>query len=129
MCELAEIHTGRDVLHLRVEDMEFDDVFHGIWACSVLGHFAPNKIHEVLGKILDALKDDGILYFSVRKGERKGMYSGRYYCDYDRDSLDDLLIILKSLIYGKQVMQEETNKVSGTMCFLEKSVKRKNKNV
>ena len=48
MCELAEIHTGRDVLHLRVEDMEFDDVFHGIWACSVLGHFAPNKIHEVL---------------------------------------------------------------------------------
>ena len=25
MCELAEIHTGRDVLHLRVEDMEFDD--------------------------------------------------------------------------------------------------------
>lgn len=91
MCELAEIHTGRDVLHLRVEDMEFDDVFHGIWACSVLGHFAPNKIHEVMGKILDALKDDGILYFSVRKGERKGMYSGRYYCDYDRDSLDDLL--------------------------------------
>ena len=57
----------------------------------MLGHFAPNKIHEVLGKILDALKDDGILYFSVRKGERKGMYSGRYYCDYDRDSLDDLL--------------------------------------
>ena len=41
MCELAEIHTGRDILHLRVEEMEFDDVFHGIWACAVLGHFSP----------------------------------------------------------------------------------------
>ena len=30
MCELAEIHTGRDVLHLRVEDMEFDDVSEAI---------------------------------------------------------------------------------------------------
>ena len=30
MCELAEIHTGRDILHLRVEEMEFDDVFPGI---------------------------------------------------------------------------------------------------
>lgn len=68
----------------------------------------------------------------MRKGERKGMYSGRYYCDYDRGSLDDLLDSfdnIETLIYGKQVMQEETNKVSGTMCFLEKSVKRKNKQV
>ena len=61
MCELAEIHTGRDILHLRVEDMEFDDVFHGIWACAVLGHFPPDKIQEVMQKILNALKDDGIM--------------------------------------------------------------------
>ena len=91
MCELVEIHTGRDILHLRVEEMEFDDVFHGIWACAVLGHFSPDKIHGVMEKILEALKDDGILYFSVRKGERNGRYNGRYYLDYNRASLDDLL--------------------------------------
>ena len=91
MCELAEIHTGRDILHLRVEDMEFDDVFHGIWACAVLGHFPPDKIQEVMQKILNALKDDGILYFSVRKGDRNGRYNGRYYYDYSRDSLDNLM--------------------------------------
>ena len=40
---------------------------------------------------MEALKDDGILYFSVRKGERNGRYNGRYYLDYNRASLDDLL--------------------------------------
>ena len=30
MCELASIHTGKEVLHLRAEDMEFDDVSEAI---------------------------------------------------------------------------------------------------
>ena len=56
-----------------------------------------NKMISTLGNARDngGYDRQGLLllsyYFSVRKGERKGMYSGRYYCDYDRDSLDDLL--------------------------------------
>ena len=91
MCELASIHAGKEVLHLKVEDMEFDDVFHGIWACAVLGHFTPDEVKGVMDKILKALKDDGILYFSVKKGERNGKYNGRYFYDYDRETLNNLL--------------------------------------
>ena len=91
MCELASIHAGKEVLHLKVEDMEFDDVFHGIWACAVLGHFTPDEVKGVMDKILKALKDDGILYFSVKKGERNGKYNGRYFYDYDREALNNLL--------------------------------------
>ena len=91
MCELASIHTGKEVLHLKVEDMEFDDVFHGIWACAVLGHFTPDEVKGVMDKILKALKDDGILYFSVKKGERNGKYNGRYFYDYDREALNNVL--------------------------------------
>ena len=67
MCELASIHTGKEVLHLRVEDMEFDDVFDGIWACAILGHFPPQEVKPAMEKILKALKEDGILYFSSAK--------------------------------------------------------------
>ena len=91
MCELASIHAGKEVLHLKVEDMEFDDVFHGIWACAILGHFPPDEVKGIMRKILKALKDDGILYFSVRKGERNGKYNGRYFYDYDREALNHLL--------------------------------------
>ena len=33
MCKLAEIHTGIEVLQMAYEDMEFDEVFDGIWGC------------------------------------------------------------------------------------------------
>ena len=91
MCELASIHAGKEVLHLRAEDMEFEDVFHGIWACAILGHFSPDRVKDIMAKILRALKDDGILYFSVQKGDRNGNYNGRYFYDYDREALNDLL--------------------------------------
>ena len=58
MCELASIHTGKEVLHLRAEDMEFDDVFHGIWACAILGHFPPDEVKGIMRKILKALKEE-----------------------------------------------------------------------
>ena len=82
---------------LKVEDMEFDDVFHGIWACAVLGHFPPEEIPDVMKKILRALKDDGILYFSVRKGDRNGRFNGRYFYDYDREALNQLLDSLSGI--------------------------------
>ena len=97
MCKRASIHTGREVLHLKVEDMEFDDVFHGIWACAVLGHFPPEEIQGVMKKILRALKEDWILYFSVRKGDRNGRFNGRYFYDYDREALNHLLDSLSGI--------------------------------
>lgn len=97
MCKLASIHTGKEVLHLTIQEMEFDDVFHGIWACAVLGHVPPDEIKDVMKKTVRALKDDGVLYFSVRKGDRNGLYNGRYYYDYDRESLYDLLESLHNI--------------------------------
>ena len=91
MCELASIHTGKDVLNLTIDEMGFDDVFDGIWASAVIGHIEPNEIEFAMKKIIRALKDEGILYFSVRKGDRNGIYNGRYYCDYSRSELEDLL--------------------------------------
>ena len=42
MCKLAEIHTGLEVLQMTFEQMDFDNVFDGIWACASLLH-TPKK--------------------------------------------------------------------------------------
>lgn len=97
MCELASIHTDRDVLNLRVEDMTFDEVFDGIWMSALLGHFTLEEAKGIMQKTIDALKDGGILYFSVRKGDRDGRYSGRYFYDYNRDALNELLDSLSNI--------------------------------
>ena len=91
MCKLAEIHTDLDVLQMNFEDMEFENVFDGIWACGSLIHIPKNEMPEILGRIHDALCSDGILYISVKKGDTEGFRGERYFCDYTAESLTAML--------------------------------------
>lgn len=91
MCKLAEIHTNMEVLHLSYDEMDFDEVFQGIWACASLVHISYNKMPIVLGKVLDALKEGGILYFSVRHGCGSCWDNGREFYDYTEETLNTLL--------------------------------------
>ena len=42
-------------------------------------------------KLVQALKENGVLYFSVHKGDRDGIYHGRYFHDYNRRELQSLM--------------------------------------
>ena len=91
MCELAEIYTDQEVLRLRFEEMDFDEVFDGIWASLALIHVPSEEIHTIMDKVLAALKPGGILYFSVYEGDRDGVYAGCYYRDYTELELRRLM--------------------------------------
>jgi SAM-dependent methyltransferase len=91
MCKLAEVNTDKEVLQMTYDEMDFDDVFDGIWACASLVHLTVGEMRDVLGKLVQALKKDGILYFSVHKGERDGIYNGRYFRDYRKKELSGLI--------------------------------------
>lgn len=91
MCELASIYTDQEILQLRFEEMEFDDVFDGIWACASLVHVTPQDMPDIMHRIIRALKEEGILYFSVQEGDRDGIYGGRYFHDYTKQEIRELL--------------------------------------
>lgn len=88
MCKLAEIHTGLDVLQMTFEDMDFDSVFDGVWACASLVHVPKKELQDILGKIACALKDSGLFYMSVKKGDFEGFRGERYFSDYTADSVE-----------------------------------------
>ena len=44
MCKLAEVNTDKEVLQMTYDEMEFDDVFDGIWACASLIHLTEDEI-------------------------------------------------------------------------------------
>lgn len=88
MCKLAEIHTGLEVLQMAYEDMEFDEVFDGIWGCEALIHVPEDELGDVLTRIIDALDRGGVLFLSFRAGEFEGFRSGRYFCEYTREHLE-----------------------------------------
>ena len=91
MCKLAEIHTGLDVLCMSAEEMDFEEVFDGIWACASLVHIPKGEMPEILGRIRQALKQDGILYMSFKKGDFEGARGERYFSDYTEESLRQLM--------------------------------------
>ncbi len=91
MCKLAEITTGKEVLNLRFEEIEFEEVFDGIWACASLLHIPESKIDPVMEKVCSALKPGGILYVSFQYGEGEQIRDQRLFCDYTPQSLENML--------------------------------------
>ncbi len=97
MCKLAEIHTGLEVLQIAYEDMEFDEVFDGIWGYDALIHVPGKELDGILEKLIDALCRNGILFLSFREGDFEGFQGERYFCDYGEDELERIIRETKRL--------------------------------
>jgi SAM-dependent methyltransferase len=91
MCDLASIHIGQDVLHLSFAEVDFNEVFDGIWACASLLHVPSSEIEEIFAKIVQSLKLNGILFMSFHYGDFEGERDGRYYTDYGSKKIKELI--------------------------------------
>ena len=91
MCNLASIHIGQEVLHMEFQDIDFDQVFDGVWANASLHHVPSNEIDEILEKVVKSLKINGIMYMSFHYGEEEGLQDERYYTDYRTRTLKELI--------------------------------------
>jgi SAM-dependent methyltransferase len=87
MCRIASDCTGIPVVCRRFEELTEDDAYDGIWACASLLHIPEEQLPEILDRICRALKDDGILYASFKKGRGESTDGGRFYQYYDEEEL------------------------------------------
>ena len=92
MCELAEIEIGQDVVHhMMFDELEFEDVFDGVWACASLLHVKKTEINGIIDKISKSLVKDGVIYMSFKQGDFEGMRDGRYYADYEVSEIKNII--------------------------------------
>lgn len=91
LCELASIHIGQDVLNLNYNELDFSDVFDGVWACASFTHSSRRELVEVLGKIHESLKDGGILFMSFKYGDFDGVRNNKYYKYYHTKEIKDII--------------------------------------
>jgi len=87
--EFSSEYTGQQTLQMKVEDIEFENEFDGIWACASLLHIEPENMQMVLKKLHKALKKNGVLYISVKHGNFEGRRGGRYFCDYTEEKVEN----------------------------------------
>ncbi|MFO7889057.1 MAG: methyltransferase domain-containing protein [bacterium] len=108
IAELASKHIGQDVINKKMEDINYQNEFDGIWACASLLHFTPRQLEVVLNKIINALQPGGILFTSFKEGKSISLdEKGRYFNNHTVNSLTNLL---KSIPNNEiiEIWQEES---------------------
>lgn len=90
LAKLAKNYTKHDILNIGIEDISFQNKFHGVWACASLLHLSYDKISIALKKIHKALLPNGILFISVKYGEKEEIRNGRFFCDYTQEKFETL---------------------------------------
>ncbi len=91
MCSLASVHIGQEVLNMSFSEMDFDDVFDGVWANASLLHVPRSEMENILSKIICSLKRGGVLYMTFRYGDFEGVDGDRYFTEYRTRDLKELV--------------------------------------
>jgi SAM-dependent methyltransferase len=91
MVRFASEYSGQDVLLLSFDEVDFQERFDGVWACSSTLHVPEKDMAGILRKLALALKPGGILYTSHKYGEGELMRGDRLFVDYTEQSFDNLL--------------------------------------
>lgn len=91
MARLASAVIGEPVEVIRFQDMAFEEVFDGVWACASLLHVPRSEMDSVLFRFARALKHGGVLYASFKVGDGEQVREGRFFNDYEEQGLSDVL--------------------------------------
>lgn len=73
----ASEYIGQKVIIQDMRELNYQDEFIGIWACASLLHLDENEIVETLRKIFKSLKKDGVVYISLKYGDKNYEKDGR----------------------------------------------------
>ena len=98
LCCIASELIGKPVKQMLFNDFSVSNQYDGIWACASILHLPRRDLVNVLQKISNALKTDGVLYASFKYGSYEGMRDGRYFTDFTEESLGNLMDEVPSLL-------------------------------
>ncbi len=98
LCKAAGEYTGIEVKHMLFQELDEHDKYDGIWACSSILHLGSDELPVVLQKMVDALKDNGVIYTSFKYGDFEGIRNGRYFTDLTEESFQDILLNVDNLV-------------------------------
>lgn len=79
------------VFLMKAEQIDFVNVFDGIWACASLLHVPSNSLKKVFEKCATSLKGNGVMYASFKYGNFEGIRNDRFYLDLNEQSLNEYL--------------------------------------
>lgn len=94
--------TGITIKLQSFYEIDVDEAYDGIWACASLLHCERDRLAEVVGKLITALKPNGVLYISFKYGNGDREKDGRQFTDLNKEQAELLLNQFESVTQLKQ---------------------------
>lgn len=91
MCKLASKYINQEVKCMKFDELEDINIYDGIWACSSILHIEKDKLADVFVKMINALKDNGIIYTSFKIGAGYEIKENKYYNYLTKDEMEETL--------------------------------------
>ena len=102
LCRLASEYTGIEVKQMLFQELKDINHYDGIWACSSILHLQKTELKQVLKKMEQALRSNGIVYTSFKYGTFEGERNGRYFTDMTEETFADMLKNVEGLVVEEQ---------------------------
>jgi SAM-dependent methyltransferase len=98
IAKLASEFIGKKVGILSFQELNYSDIFDGIWACASLLHCPKSEMDSIIHKIAKSLKPNGIVYMSFKYGESERVDErGRFFNDYTEADLTEMIAVQSDL--------------------------------
>ena len=91
LCRIASELIHQPVRQLLFKDLDYHEEFDAIWASASLLHVPKAEIQDIMQKVCEALKHDGILYSSFKYGSTERTVGERTFSDYTEAEIPWLL--------------------------------------
>ena len=91
LCKIASENTGIEVRNMLFSELDADEIYDGIWACSSILHLPKEELRDVFGRMIRALKIGGYIYTSFKYGEAEGLRKGRYFTDFTEKTFREFI--------------------------------------
>ena len=91
LCKVASEFTGVTVKKQLFADLNENQKYDAVWACSSILHANSEDLVIIIKKIWTALKYKGIFYTSFKYGDFEGKRNGRYFTDFTEESFAELI--------------------------------------
>ena len=107
LCKRASDYLGIPVYHMLFQELDLEDEYNGIWACSSILHLPKDELRTVFYKMVTALKSSGVIYTSFKYGEFEGERNGRYFTDFTIELFNEFIKNIHDLKIEEQWITED----------------------
>ena len=94
--------TGIEVRLQSFYDLDEINTYDGIWACASLLHCERHRLVDVLQRMIQSLKANGVIYMSFKYGDQDREKDGREFTDLNEQQAGELLDHFNQVSLAKQ---------------------------